>query len=1059
MSSYKEYINEFIASTNSEAQQSAVENLANLLQNNQLSLLNFIQSLQFYITSTNDNIRISTFNLLSQILHKISATKLFPKDIDVLLTFLSSKLLDKPITKYVFSCIFSLISMKFFNKERTNELIGKLLENYNPKEHPQSIRLLALKIVNYLITSFSQSVYSNDQIIDCFLHISQNEKDPNNLILIFQILQTISKNLDINNYVQPLFDTMFRYYPISFKSSNEAQETQIASLKDSLNASLASNDLYAEELFPNLIEKYNAATLAQVKLDILTTISSVSNVYSKSIIQENFLSIWNTLKYSIINQELAQLVSIPSILSYYENSSNESDQIFHSALIAIKHLSKHLDYDLKLLIFDDLFKNLIITDRNRRFLQSYLTLAIVLLPIGDPEIDNEKDEILDKTLKELFSIDQPLDQIKNKRLILVALSYFISDSKFISHLIPFRDNILTLLQSSLSSSELETTLRALAIQLTVYLILSPTLIDNSTNIEYGLFDEESAILIGKLAEILIENGLKNSIDLNLVIEKELLMSLVKLSKNPKCENNIVGQVINNILLKLNELELSLSQKCILLNYLIKIAQTQSLIQIASIRLINLLPNDGFELTESNIPVELILQSLSSLFITLPLSYNTQTISKKFIPILIHFIFKQGEDVSEYQISYICEIIRRLVVGLKNESANILFLECFNIYSLILNLAKFEISIEDKHLSLFNDVNIDNKLISISHIPILLSLIQGLDISIGIKSRINLIEILKSLVSILDKSSPLTNLQILIGFAVIFNKYLDWNDYLTIFENSITTSALALNVWSLYGLIMKCDTNATETFVNLLSTLEFSKASTAISIIFTPIDEISNSIIIENEGIDQVNINNGLNTDVKLLCAYKKDISSGMLMVRNKNKLVVSNLILRNMWKQRILEILLTKNSEKSSNMDSILPLILTYLPEELYQSHLTELLPSLIKTLQITNDNKIVISILKIICNVVIQESGRELIKPYIDTIMELCLHHSRESKNAKELKKQALKCLLGMSLFNITLVVPFKKQVIKVAEFVLSDKSRSVRMLAVTVRQSWENLGIDLSL
>jgi hypothetical protein len=37
-------------------------------------------------------------------------------------------------------------------------------------------------------------------------------------------------------------------------------------LKDSLNASMASSDLYAKELIPNLIEEYNAATLMHFKL-------------------------------------------------------------------------------------------------------------------------------------------------------------------------------------------------------------------------------------------------------------------------------------------------------------------------------------------------------------------------------------------------------------------------------------------------------------------------------------------------------------------------------------------------------------------------------------------------------------------------------------------------------------------------------------------------------------------------------------------------------------------------------------------------------------------------
>lgn len=248
------------------------------------------------------------------------------------------------------------------------------------------------------------------------------------------------------------------------------------SLKDSLNSSLASNDLYAAELFPNLIDKYNSATSSQVKLDILTTIGVVSALYSPSVIQENFLALWNTLKYTIINQELAQLISIPAVMSYYEGSSNESDQIFHSALIAIKRLSAKMGNDVKLLVYDDLSKNLIISERNRRFLQSFLALAIISLPPDKKLNENDDakdDEVLQKTLAALFSKDQPLEQIKNKRMILIALSYFTSTTKFISQLVSFRDEILNVLQSSLSTSALETTLRTLAVQLTATLILSP----------------------------------------------------------------------------------------------------------------------------------------------------------------------------------------------------------------------------------------------------------------------------------------------------------------------------------------------------------------------------------------------------------------------------------------------------------------------------------------------------------------------------------------------------------------------------------------------------------
>lgn len=1071
MSSHKEIINEFMASTDPSTKEDDVSKLVELLQNNKLSLLDFIQSLQIYITSTNDSIRVSTFTLLSQILSKISDSKLFPKDIEVLMAFLYSKLLDKPVVKYVLLSIFSLFKMKYFNSENSSELMQKLIENYNPKENPQSIRLLALKIVNYQIESIPTQMYSNDLAINCFLHVSQNEKDPNNLFLIFQILQKISKTLDISNFVQQLFDTMFRYYPIAFKSSSEAQESQINSLKNSLNTSLASNDLYASELFPNLIDKFNSATLSQVKLDILTTISVVSKFYSNSVIQENFLLLWNSIKYTLINQEVAQLVSIDKILSYYENSTNESDQIFYSALISIKSLSTKLNYESKMLAYDDLLNNLIISDRNRRFLQSYLILSIISLPNDND--DNDNDVILEKTLSNLFSPKQPIEQIKNKRLLLVSLSYFISNPKFISYLIPFRDDILNLLQSSLSASSLETTLHTLAIQLTCDLILSPTIISKSTGIEIGLLDDERSILIRKLSDLLIENSLKSLRDFNTVIENSLLNALCKLSKNSKFENDIVNEVINNILLNINNSEYSLKQKCILINYLIKISQTVSLIQIISIRLINLLS------TPTDLPTDVILQSLTSLFISLPLNYDTSTITKKFLPLLFEFILNNNDDDNDdIKINYISEITRRLIVGLNSENALVLILELFKLFNRLLKDEDIEkVSIDNQSSSFAHTLNIElyRGSIKLKHIPILLYAIQGLDNEVKIKSKVNLIKILKYLISILEKNddfnevSKLTRIEILVGICVIFNKYLLWDDFIEIFNDKISLTDLPSNeieirIWSLYGLILKCDSNATESFVELIKNLNFENSCKAIDIIFAKINEISDITNDNDDENDDINMDKGLDINVELLCAYKKEISN-LIMVRNTSKLTVSNLKLRYMWKQRILEILLSKKNEsenKDNNMIIILPLILTYLPEELYIPHFEKLLPDLINTIQTYKDQKVVISILKIICNIVVKDSSRDLLKPYLNSIIEIVLSYienTNHEKISKNLLKQSLRCLLGFCLFDLPIIIPYKKRVIKASEIGLGNKSRSVRLLSVSVRQSWEDLGVDLTM
>ncbi|TID16708.1 hypothetical protein CANINC_004160 [Pichia inconspicua] len=1030
MSSHRELVNEFVATQDPLIQNEKVQQLVDLLHQNELTLLNFIQSLQMYITSNNDQIRVTIFKLLSEVLNKLFPTKLYPKDIEVLINFLYSKLSDKPVMKYVLLSIYSLVSMKFFDKTSTNNLLTNLIEHYNPKEHPQSVRLTALKITNLVITTCSKDQYNNDTFILCFLHVSQNEKDPSNLLLIFQLLNAISKTLEINKYSQQLFDTMFRYYPISFKSANQAQEAQVDSLKDSLNSSLASNDIFGEELFPNLIDKFNSSTSNQVKMDILTTISTVSQLYSPQVIQEHFMPLWNTLKYTIINQEVANQISIPKILAYYENSTNESDQIFHSTLIALKHLSSKINYEGKLLVFDDLSNNLLVTERNRRFLQSYLTLAIVCLPSTYSE--DETDQVLQKTLKALFSEEQPLDQIRNKRLILTVLSYFTLNSKFTSQLYQYRDQIMNIIQSSLSTSDLETTLKGLTIQLITTLILSPKF-KTPSGFETGLLDEEKDILVGELTDLLISNSLKDVVDFNAVIEKELLMSLAKLAKVNENENLIANQVINKVMIYLRDENIDLLYKCKLLNHLMKISQTQSLIQNLSIRLINLLETNSLN-------AELVMQSLSSLFSYLPMSYNTQPIVQKFIPPLLEYIFTTNKEDA---ITYVCEIVRRLTVGLNVDDSINFISEIFNIFIGFLNLPEIKSSAKIFSSDKFNP--------QIEHLPILLNAIQGLSNNVELNGLIDCTLLVESLKNVKFEKN-ITKLQVNVGIATLFNKYMNYSNFDSVIDNESTS--MEIKIWSLYGLILKNEAEAIKRFVKLLDNLPFEQSLKAIDIIFTPIKEVYD--IEDIEGVDSVNINHNLDYDVELLIAFKKEMES-MFMMRKQSKLNICNLTIRNMWKQRTLEVLLSDEELNSEKIDLIIPMVLTYLPEDIYSVHLQKLLPNLIKTIQTCEDNKIINSILIIIQNILKEENGKVYLKSYIDTVMKIAIENAQSK--TKQLQIQSLKCILNITTFELPLTVPYKKRVTKLCADLLDDKSRSVRTLAVAVRQSWEDLGLDLSM
>lgn len=618
-------LQQFVNAFATEASQEYLP-VVGLLKSKNASLLDLIKASQLFITNNSVNVRSRAFLLLSKVLDDLPRGLLYEKDIVVLINFFISKFNDDPLVlTNVFNSLIPLVLMDQYTPN--DNLLNEFINNYNPRQYTALIRVLPLKLAINL-----PNIQSHPSFIKFFLCISQNEKDPKNLMLLFEIIDRItSSDIDISDNVNELFDCIFKYYPISFKSSNDTQLIQINSLKKALNKALASSDLFANDLFINLIDKFNTTSSPSTKLDILDTIKTVTLTLSTNIMENHFIQLWNTLKYEILNFDLAQIIGQKSILQYYLGSSNDNDIVFGKTLNVLKLLFEKIESeDLLILVYDDLKKNLNLSEQQQqqqsnKFNQSCLILSLIV-----------NQSIIDQTLFSM--VNQDFDRISSKKQILVALTYFSNLNQ--SNFLKYQTEIFAILHSSLCVSDEESTLIAMACQSTVqFLLIQDFLID------------ERQFLLNILSDLLI-NSKANSI-----VNKTIIESISKLGTFSQFDDLLLNEIFNPLLIKARNGDISS------LDSIVELISTTSLVNSLTIRLLN-------STSINEIPIVNVLNTVYKLLIKLPLDSPLDQFTK-FVSTLYE-IPRNDDDMITF---YIGLILRRLSISISETNLEKLLNEC------------------------------------------------------------------------------------------------------------------------------------------------------------------------------------------------------------------------------------------------------------------------------------------------------------------------------------------------------------------------------------------------
>lgn len=375
--------------------------LAQLIQSNKLTLLQFIQNLGPSLTSDSDVVRCKSLACLSSTLNHLivggTTNKLSKQDIMVLMEFLLNKFDDKVCLQDVLITINYLIQFNNFLPSLVSEkLLTSLNDSYNPKQYLAKIRYQAFEIMANLLTFhlkyYSDSGKNSNLFIKTFISIADGEKDPRNLLSSFDINTRINTNFQFDQssdlhkqYLNDLFDICFCYFPISFTPpSNDPYKITSKQLKTKLINTIASQSLFTPDSFNNLIEKLTS-TNPMVRNDVLHTLLACVEQYDVATVETYWLMIWNSIKFELVHRNDLSSVFKPDSLelipeNYQDINDNDENKSLILALIIIQTLNRRLinqDFYSQFLstIFDELKENFVkINDKSK---PSILILSVI----------------------------------------------------------------------------------------------------------------------------------------------------------------------------------------------------------------------------------------------------------------------------------------------------------------------------------------------------------------------------------------------------------------------------------------------------------------------------------------------------------------------------------------------------------------------------------------------------------------------------------------------------------------------------------------------------------
>lgn len=242
---------------------------AHQLATRKTKLIDIITGLEQYINNTDGEIRANTVAYLADVIAELPPRSLSIQERRLLCDFILGRL--EGDVEGAGSSAKALTALEALGKW-DSETAQKVTQTFLQRTHPlrqfktQTERYAIVQLIDLLLAKYREplrQLHDTDaEFMPQFISYWEGEKDPRNLMIIFSLLQVPMTEWDIRANAQDLFESVFNYFPITFKPPpDDPYGITAQDLKDRLRACIAANSDFAPYAFPQLFDKLDSTSM------------------------------------------------------------------------------------------------------------------------------------------------------------------------------------------------------------------------------------------------------------------------------------------------------------------------------------------------------------------------------------------------------------------------------------------------------------------------------------------------------------------------------------------------------------------------------------------------------------------------------------------------------------------------------------------------------------------------------------------------------------------------------------------------------------------------------
>lgn len=281
------------------------KSISSEIESGSMKLGTFVETLGSYMTDQNVLTREKGVTILSSVLTQISQDYLTESELYFITIFYCDRIKDHyNIIPSVLNGILALVNMNRLPQGAPLSLLRVMFEHVQCQSLPLSERRKIYIIFKILIENKIDDLISmGSDLVYGIINSIDGERDPNNLVLLFNVLPHFIKKFPLEHLTEEMFEVMACYFPVDFNpSGSEDLNVTREDLAKRLAPCLCVIPEFADYCIPLIIDKlYSTHRIA--KLDSLNLLREGVQTFELLKVKSHLSELWTILKKEIMSEK------------------------------------------------------------------------------------------------------------------------------------------------------------------------------------------------------------------------------------------------------------------------------------------------------------------------------------------------------------------------------------------------------------------------------------------------------------------------------------------------------------------------------------------------------------------------------------------------------------------------------------------------------------------------------------------------------------------------------------------------------------------------------------